>query len=113
MIEEGAELHDRTNEGCSPLLLACHNGHIFLALDLIRCGANLDDEDNFGVTALDSYGDGTDKSNLLIEEEIVLLKKAYAASGESVNCGSKSQDSLSRPLFFSKHANCSSTTTTQ
>lgn len=77
LIRQGARLHAKTLKGYSPFLLACHNGHISLALNLIQVGANLNDHDMYGVSALGSYGDGTDKSLDLIEEEILLLKKAY------------------------------------
>lgn len=78
LIAQGARLHARTDEGYSPILLACHSGHLSMALDLIRVGANLNDEDIYRVSALDSYGDGTDKSSDMIEQETLLLKNAYA-----------------------------------
>ena len=50
--DAAAHLDLQDDEGCSPLLIACQEGHVQAVLDLLSAGAKADLQDNYGASAL-------------------------------------------------------------
>lgn len=52
LIEQGADIEAKNNDGRTALMWACENGAIEVVSFLIRKGANINEKDNQGLTAL-------------------------------------------------------------
>ena len=52
LIETGADVNARTNDGVTPLMIAAEKGHTYAVASLVKCGANVDLQDKYGNTAL-------------------------------------------------------------
>ena len=52
LIENGADVNARTNEDCTPLMIACDNDHVYAVKFLMEHGANVDHQDRDGRTAV-------------------------------------------------------------
>ena len=52
LIENGADVNVRTNEDCTPLMIACDDDHLYAVKFLMEHGANVDHQDRDGRTAV-------------------------------------------------------------
>ena len=52
LIDQGADLHAKDNYGCTPLHLACVNGHAEVVKALLEKGADVHAKDSHGMTPL-------------------------------------------------------------
>ena len=77
LIEKGASIHEKNNNGSTPLHYASDNGHTEIVKILIEKGANIHEKDNDGWTPLHraSYNGHTETVKILIEKGASIHEK--------------------------------------